>query len=964
MSTNKRITAFIIALALVTGLAPVGVYADSATAPTITSVSGAELTYGYAAGSGTVNVAAAPADGHTITGYQWYENTVNSNVSGTAIVGATASTYAISAGKNAGTYYYYCEVTATKTSDSTTAAAVSSVAAVNVAPKAVTVSGIIANDKVYDHYDDAELDVSGVSFEGILPGDAGNLTVTGTAVFEDKNVGTGKNVIITGPGLTLGGTAAGNYVLTATTASLTADISILYITIDGIDASDKIYDGTVTATIDQEAVSGDPTDPYDGDAIVFSGVGEFDSADVGEDKPVTFTGITISGADAGNYALNNTTATGTGVITYRAITVTASDQNVVINGVIDTSTASAVLTGAVTGHALGAVTLTSSATDALTTSGIITPSAATIMSGAADVSANYSISYVNGTLTVGKAAPVYTAPAAVDPIYNGSAQALVTAGSTSDGAIVFSDEPAGVYTAAVPVATDAGIYTVWWKLNGDATHSDVAAASIAAVVQQKSVTVSAFDVVTKEYDKTTAASVSAASVIFDGILPGDTLTVSGIAYYETAGAGGEKTVYYTGLVLGGPSVGNYVLTTTTAIDEGDINPKAATVTAIDASKIYGDADPLLTASEEGIIAGDVINYVLTTGGVTAAGVYPISVDIVYTGDGFNYAFATAGAVFTISPKALYVTADAINKAVGTSDPALTYSYSALGGGDTPAAVFTGSLSRAAGEAIGVYAITKGSLIANANYNMFFTGSNLTITAAPAPVTGGDDSSDNGRRSYGPYLSGVSDKLTTDVHIAYAGGYENGYFMPESKITRGEVAMIFYRLLKIKGVTVTVSFPDVKKGEWYETAVNVLASLGIINGDTEGNFRPEDYITRAEFIAIASRFAKKAETTISFKDVKPDYWAYSEIETAVAYGWINGYPDGTFAPEQPVTRAEVIAVVNRMLGRRGDKDYILKYQDSIVQFPDNQKQDEWYYLDIIEASNTHEYTITNDTEKWK
>jgi hypothetical protein len=107
-----------------------------------------------------------------------------------------------------------------------------------------------------------------------------------------------------------------------------------------------------------------------------------------------------------------------------------------------------------------------------------------------------------------------------------------------------------------------------------------------------------------------------------------------------------------------------------------------------------------------------------------------------------------------------------------------------------------------------------------------------------------------------------------------------------------------------------------------------------------------------------------KTDTEFTDVAPSHWAYNSIRTAYANGWINGYPDGSFGPDKPVTRAEVMAVVNRILERKGDKEYIDEHPDKIKQFTDLQDQDKWYYYDVIEATNDHEFTRTKGVEHWQ
>ena len=263
----------------------------------------------------------------------------------------------------------------------------------------------------------------------------------------------------------------------------------------------------------------------------------------------------------------------------------------------------------------------------------------------------------------------------------------------------------------------------------------------------------------------------------------------------------------------------------------------------------------------------------------------------------------------------------------------------------------------------------------------------TITAASGPVTppgggtvsppGGDpgsDPSDPGEEDPGednpgedtpgladPDETGVSDWLITDAHIAYLQGYGD-LFVPGANMTRAEVAQMFYNLLRDKDVPITVTFSDVSAGQWYAEAVQTLASLGMIQGYGNGIFEPNAPITRAEFIAIAMRFTNgSAQGEDIFTDVSANDWFYEAVLGAVAYGWVEGYGDGTFHPEASITRAEVTAIANRMLGRVADRNYI-DSQELTVRFTDNDPSN-WAYYDIVEATNAHSFTHTDGQESW-
>ena len=215
----------------------------------------------------------------------------------------------------------------------------------------------------------------------------------------------------------------------------------------------------------------------------------------------------------------------------------------------------------------------------------------------------------------------------------------------------------------------------------------------------------------------------------------------------------------------------------------------------------------------------------------------------------------------------------------------------------------------------------------------------------------------------PDNSGVSDWLETEEHRAYLQGYGNGSFGPTDKMTRAEVAQMFYNLLKDQDVPVTVTFTDVPEDAWYRDAVQALASLGIVEGIGNGKFAPERTITRAEFTAIAMRFTNGAlDGENIFSDVSEDEWFYEEVVGSIQYGWINGYTDGTFRPYNNIARSEVTAITNRMLGRSADEAFVDGHADELRQFPDVSK-DVWGYYEIMEATNTHDYTKDTDGETW-
>ena len=216
----------------------------------------------------------------------------------------------------------------------------------------------------------------------------------------------------------------------------------------------------------------------------------------------------------------------------------------------------------------------------------------------------------------------------------------------------------------------------------------------------------------------------------------------------------------------------------------------------------------------------------------------------------------------------------------------------------------------------------------------------------------------------PDDTGVSGWLNTADHIAYLTGYPGGLFGPDNSMTRAEVAQMFYALLSDKNVTITKTFPDVSADAWYATAVNTLASLGMVSGDSDGNFRPNDPITRAEFCVIALAFAYEPESySCDFSDVSSSDWFYPYVAQAASYGWIGGYTNGNFGPNDSITRAQVTTIVNNMLGRAADQEYVDDNLASLTQFSDLTSS-HWAYYQIMEATNAHDYTRSDGVESWR
>ena len=386
---------FYITLAAVNSTTEVAIQAGLATEPTISAITGADLTYGYTGGN--IHVTAEAPSAHTLS-YQWYKcDSDGSNE--LSIGGADSASYVILTGKNAGTYYYKCKVTATRDDNHMSASTMSAVAAVTVSPK--------------------------------------------------------------------------------------------------------------------------------------------------------------------------------------AITVTAIDQTIAIGGSISQTVDKVNVTGLLEGHSISYIALTSSPTDVATTNGSITPSAATIMAGSDYVTSNYTATYLPGRLIV-KGIPVHTAPTAKDLTYDGSAQELLNAGSTSDGTIQYRLNQFADFDTAIPSETAAGTYEVWWKIDGDEYHESIAATKVAITIKQKTVTASGLAVGNKIYDGTTDAALDISGATLTDVIPADAenVSVTGHAFFADKNAGDDKTATIVGLTLSGIRANNYKLSFTTTPAAANITAKAITIDSL------------------------------------------------------------------------------------------------------------------------------------------------------------------------------------------------------------------------------------------------------------------------------------------------------------------------------------------------------------------------------------------------
>lgn len=246
---------------------------------------------------------------------------------------------------------------------------------------------------------------------------------------------------------------------------------------------------------------------------------------------------------------------------------------------------------------------------------------------------------------------------------------------------------------------------------------------------------------------------------------------------------------------------------------------------------------------------------------------------------------------------------------------------------------------------------EGYVLSNETYTLTVSGSRVTMNGkAYSPVT---------------FVNRKAAELNRTDHFAFLVGYTDGTFGPERNMTRAEVTTMFARLLTEQieaDKTYSNTFSDVPKGYWAANYIGYMQQFGIITGYSDGSFRPDAPVTRAEFATIASRFEKLTEGNKSFADVPDTYWAARYINFAATRGWVTGYSDGTFKPENTITRAEVAAVTCRLLERSADQNYIRSHLNELRTFSD-MTESHWAYWYAMEAANGHDYTKSGGSENW-
>ena len=639
-----------------------------------------------------------------------------------------------------------------------------------------------ANNKVYDGTVSAT--VTGSSSD-IVAGDTVNFS-NASAEFSDKNVGTGKTVVV--GGIALSGSDATNYLLSNTLTTTTADITTKTLTAS-FAAANKTYDGTTAAT-----VVGTSSDVIAGDAVSITNINAvFASKDVGTGKVVSVSGVSISGADSLNYALSSTAASATADITKKSLTMTADDHLGAYGDVDPTFTArySGFVGGDTVANSLTAVSITRASGTAVGTYAI-TPSAS---------ATNYEVSSVAGTFTIEQADRLVIQIAGSSSAYGGSISysatsakyysssgaALVTLSLTNVGNDWIATETVGGVSATAATFT-LGIGAPTYGSSGSLavgnyfvsptnqikvsnSFNSLSFGSATVGVVQKAITPSA-NGVSKVYDATT--TISSSSIATTGSVSGDGVAVessSGAFISKNVSASASFNLY--GLTLSGPDAANYYINlngATSLSGNGVITAKPLAVSYTASNKVY---DRTTTASVSGVLsglfAGDNVNIAgesasFSDANVGTGKVVTISSVLLSGSDAANYTVsASATTLANITPKTL--TIHAVDKSMTYGDavlPTLTYTVSGLIAGDavsgslaTAATAYTSGLAGSGSEA-GSYAITQGSIVAGDNYSINFAPASLVVSRKTLIIAARDDS-----KTYG--------STTTNGGVVYTAG---------------------------------------------------------------------------------------------------------------------------------------------------------------------------------------------------
>jgi gliding motility-associated-like protein len=630
----------------------------------------------------------------------------------------------------------------------------------------LTVTGITANNKVYNGTTTATLNTGGAALSGVIGGDVVNLVSIGaTGTFINKNVGTGKSV--TTSGFTLGGTDAGNYTLTQPSSA--ANITTAGLTVSGVTAN-KVYDETTAAILNTGGASLVGVFGADVVTLVSTGAtGTFLNKNVGTGKSVSTSGFTLGGTDAGNYTITQPGLTSN--ITPAGLTVTGVTAN---NRVYDgtnaatLNTGSLVLAGVMGGDVVTLVSTGATGTFVNKNAGtgkIVSTSGFTL--GGTNVG-NYTLTQPSTTANITAAGLTISGVTANNKVYNGTTTATLNTGSAVLSGVIGGDVVTLVPTGATGtfanknVGTGKSVSTSGFTLGGtDAGNYTITQPSSVANITTAGLTVSGVTANNKVYDGTTAASLNTGSAALVSVFGTDAVTLvstGATGTFADRNVGSGKVVSTSGFNLGGTDSGNYTLTQPSLI--ADLLPKAVTITANDFIKHFNTI-LTFTGNEftaEGLIPGDAVpSVIISSPGAPASadvGKYVISIA---GGADDNYQFSYVNGTLTVGKSTLIVMADNKTKVYGSENPELSITYSGFFKNedasvlDVNPVVTTTALNT---SNAGSYDITLSGGSDN-NYDLTLVNGSLEIVKAPLTITAEDKT-----KVYG--------EVNSDLTITYSG----------------------------------------------------------------------------------------------------------------------------------------------------------------------------------------------------
>jgi len=600
-----------------------------------------------------------------------------------------------------------------------------------VTQKALTITGLTANNKTYDRTTTATL-AGTATLNGVIAGDVVNLGGAPTSVFASANVGVGIAVTVTG--YTISGASAGNYTLTQP-SGLTANITAKTLTVTLVSASNKVYDGTTTATVTGGVLSG----VILFDVVSVSTTGTFASANVGTGILVT---VALTGANAGNYTLTQPGITAN--ITVATLTITANNIPKVYGTLLTGGPGSIAFTssGLKNGETIGSVTMAYGAGSAITApvgtnTGTAVASAAT---GGTFTASNYSISYVAGNITVTAKALTITGISANNKVYDGTTTATLSGTATLNGVVgadvvTLGGAPTAVFASknvGIGIAVTVSGYTIGGANAGNYTLTQPA--GLTANITALALTVTGAAASNKVYDGTTAATITGT---LSGVIGGDVVTLSGTGTFASSSAGNGIAVTSTS-TLGGANAGDYTLTQPTGLT-ANITPAPLTITGLTASNKSYDGTTTASLTGSGSLSGIIGSDVVILGG-TGTAVFAsknVATGIAVTVTGYSIGGAQAGDYTVSQPSgltanittaALTISATGPLKAAGSTSPVITGSttnfiYYGTVNGETVTSVTLTPNPTSSQTAGSTYTVTP-SAAAGANG---FVTSNYSIT---------------------------------------------------------------------------------------------------------------------------------------------------------------------------------------------------------------------------------------------